>query len=454
MPFHKSGSKSDLTNYRGISILPRLSLCLEKMLFIFIYSNVRHKLSRRQHGFVKKRSTFTQLLEYVENIYKCIDANQNFCSVYFDIQKAFDSVSHKQLLNKLSSFGFDENFIMLISSNLSNRSQRVRINNILSYKGYISSGVPQGSILGPLLFLIYINDLPDVVKYSSPSLFADDLKLLYRDNCYDNFQSDLDSVETWATQNGLDFHPEKTKFISNNSFIFNIYLNGSEICSVDHIKDLGIYISPTLSWNHHVSAKLGKATECFHYLKRNVPFNSPVKTKLQMYISCVRSILLYNSCIWYPNLSKLRDLENFQKKAVKWIIGSTNYTDSLVMLNILPICYQIIFTDCLLFFKLLHNCYDFDINEYVTVSESRPGNRSSQRMVLSVPLTRKFCSLGSFFQRTIHIVNSVLAKVDINSTTTVSQTKTLLFNFLKQQLQSTFNLNNPCTFFIKCVPEH
>ena len=120
------------------------------------------------------------------------------------------------------------------------------------------------------------------------------------------------------------------------------------------------------------------------------------------------------------------------------------------MLNILPICYQIIFTDCLLFFKLLHNCYDFDINDYVTVSESRPGNKSSQRMVFSVPLTRKFCSLGSFFQRTFHSINSVLAKIDINSTTTVSQTKTLLFNFLKQQLQSTFNLDNPCTFFIKC----
>ena len=154
-----------------------------------------------------------------------------------------------------------------------------------------------------------------------------------------------------------------------------------------------------------------------------------------MYISCVRSILLYNSCIWYPNLSKLRDLEKFQKKAVKWKIGSTKYIDSLVMLNILPICYQIIFTDCLLFFKLLHNCYDFDINDYVTVSESRPGNRSSQRMVFSVLLTRKFCSLGSFFQRTIHSVNSVLAKVDINSTTTVSQTKTLLFN----SLNSNFN---------------
>ena len=235
MLFYKSGPKSDITNYRGISI------CLEKPLFNIIYSNILHKLSRRQHGFVKKRSTFTQLLEYVENIYKCIDANENICSVYFDIQKAFGAVSHKQLLNKLSSFGFDEIFIMLISFDLSNRSQRVRINNILAYKGYISSGVPQGNILGPLLFLNYINDLPDVVKYSSRSLFADDLKLLYRDSCHDNFQSDLDLVETWATQNGLDFHPDKSKFNSN---IFKLYLNGSEICSVDHIKDLGIYISP------------------------------------------------------------------------------------------------------------------------------------------------------------------------------------------------------------------
>ena len=124
-----------------------------------------------------------------------------------------------------------------------------------------------------------------------------------------------------------------------------------------------MYISPTLSWNHHVSAKLGKATKCFHYLKRNVPLNSPVKTKLQTYISCVRSILLYNSCIWFPNLSQLLDFEKFQKKAVKWIIGFTNHTDSLVMLNILPICYQIIFLNCLLFFKLFYNCYNFDNND-------------------------------------------------------------------------------------------
>ena len=142
--------------------------------------------------------------------------------------------------------------------------------------------------------------------------------------------------------------------------------------------------------------------------------------------------------------------EKIPEKAVEWIICSSNYTDSLVMLNILPISYQFIFTDCFPFFKLLHNCYDFDINDYVTVSESRPGNRSSQSMVFSVPHNRKFCSLGRFFQRTIHSVNSFLAKVDINSTTTVSQTKTLLFNFFKQQIQSTFNLNNPCTFFIKC----
>ena len=239
MLFLKSGPKSDITNYRGISILPRLSLCLEKLLFNFICSNVRHKLSRRQHGFVKKRSTFTQLLEFVENIYKCIDANENFCSVYFDIQNAFDSVSHKQFLNRLSSFGFDENFIMLISSYLSNRSQRVRINNILSYKGYISSGVPQGSILGPLLFLIYINDLPDVVKYSSPSLFAYDLKLLYRDNCHENFQSDLDSVETWATQNGLDFHPDKTKLISKKALFSIFILTGQKYALLKYAQRLG-----------------------------------------------------------------------------------------------------------------------------------------------------------------------------------------------------------------------
>ena len=205
IPFFKSGSKIDVCNYKGISILPRLSLVLEKILFNFVYNRVRDELSNAQHGLRCRRSTFTLLLDYIDKVYSSCDGNIDYNSVYFDVQK---------LLFKLRAFGFNDAFFELLSSYLSGSTQRVGINTYLSSGTAVPSGVPQGSILGPLLILIFINDLPDCVKSSSCYLFADDLKLFSKFS-HELFQNDINSVASWVKYKGLIFHPSKTVLLTN-----------------------------------------------------------------------------------------------------------------------------------------------------------------------------------------------------------------------------------------------
>ena len=235
------------------------------------------------------------------------------------MQKLYDSVSHNVLLNNLTAFGFELSFFCLISSYLSNCVQSGRVNIFLSFKGLVSSGVPQGSVLGPLQFLIHFNNLPDVVYLSIPYPFADDLSFLYSDSCLNNLQSDIHGVSLClcCNLNGLDFHLDKTKLISNvSSTIF--YLNdASPIECVEQVKDC-FFNSSWSSWIHHIGSQFGKASRSFcKKKKKNAAFNSPIKTKHQMYISCVRSNLLYNYCTRYPSFTFLHKLENLQNNAAR-----------------------------------------------------------------------------------------------------------------------------------------
>ena len=179
IPLQKSKSKSDVTNYRGISIFLRLSLLLKKKNFFFVLSIPKFGISCLiGNRYLQKRSFLTQNLGHIDKIYSCNDVNEDFFAVYLDKQKEFDNVSHNFLLNKLTVFVFVDAIIRLISSYLLKGIQRVPLNQYLSSEGHVSSTVPQDSILGPQHFLICIKDLPDVVNHSIPYLFADDLKLL------------------------------------------------------------------------------------------------------------------------------------------------------------------------------------------------------------------------------------------------------------------------------------
>ena len=154
------------------------------------------------------------------------------------------------------------------------------------------------------------------MKSSSCYLIADDLKLFSKSSP-ELFQNDINSVANWVKFNGLIFHPSKTVLLTNvtNSQFF---LNDIAINISNSVKDLGVNLCPDLNWNHHINTKLGKSMRSFYYIERTVPFSAPVKTKLSVYVACVQSILLYNSCVWNPNVTLLKKMEKLHKKVAKW----------------------------------------------------------------------------------------------------------------------------------------
>ena len=202
---YKSGDKSNLRNYRPISLLCNISKILESLIYNKVIKFIHKSISSHQFGFQKHKSTLQQLLKYFNDL--CISNNPTD-TIYLDFTKAFDSVSRNELLLKLWSMGITGNLWKWFECYLTNRIQRVSVNNYLSTPLPVISGVPQGSILGPLLFLIYINDLPSVVTSSKVLLFANDAK------CYKTIhnlsdihllQLDLDSLTNWSQTNHLFF---------------------------------------------------------------------------------------------------------------------------------------------------------------------------------------------------------------------------------------------------------
>ena len=266
-PIHKSGDKSTISNYCPISLLCCISKVLEKIIFDKVYDFVKAFISDLQFGFVKNRSMLQQLLLYSELLSSAYDDCHQVDSIYLDIRKAFDTVPHTKLLSKLWDAGITGNLWVFFKAYLSDRRQCVVINTQSSEWLPVSSGVPQGSILGPLMFILYINDLPSLPSSSHPFLFAVDTK------CYTHvlslsdsslLQADLDRICYWSSQSSLAFNMSKCCLLSfHNRSVSSVYstyhLDGAPIPSLDHCRDLGVILSNNLSWSLQYDAISAKA---------------------------------------------------------------------------------------------------------------------------------------------------------------------------------------------------
>jgi len=316
IPLYKKGNKEDPANYRPISLTCILCKSLEHIVSsnLSAHFNKYNILYDLQHGFREKRSCETQLLQLIDDLARNMSSGQQTDLILLDFSKAFDKVNHLKLLFKLQEHGVDKDTLSWIKSFLIGRTQRVALDGELSSEVPVTSGVPQGSVLGPLLFLLYINDLPKSIT-SQVRLFADDTAVyLTINNMHDchTLQEDLDKLMKWEHLWDMEFNPSKCQVLNitrnKSKFSFNYRLHGQILETVDNAKYLGVDISKDLSWNTHINRITNNANKSLGFLRRNIQTRNSNIRQLA-YKTIVRPQVEYASSVWSPHT-----LQNIQKK--------------------------------------------------------------------------------------------------------------------------------------------
>ena len=383
IPIYKGkGRKCEPANYRPISLTSICCKVYERIIRRTIVNHLKCNdlISHAQHGFLSGKSTQTQLLECINDWTKSIDSKKSVDVFYLDIAKAFDTVSHPKLLKKLESYGISGDLLRWIEDFLSFRTQYVSVKNCDSSRKKVDSGVPQGSVLGPVLFLIYINDLAKVVKNCSLKMFADDTKIYFKcDQATDRtlLEIDLELVFEWAKMNQLSIAMQKCFVLhlgpanSKNQYV----IDNVPLASEKFVKDLGVYVSESAHFNLHISKICSKSYYMINLIFRSFICRDP-KFLISMFNIYVRSILEFNSCVWSPcDIGLINQLEKVQKRFTKRIPALTNlsYSDRLKRLNQATLETRRLQADLIQTYKIISGHDNLNFNDFFSF---RPHNYS------------------------------------------------------------------------------
>ena len=412
VPIFKTGDCSDVVNYRPIAIQSAIPKILEGIVADYIALCSSSLIITEQHGFTNKKSTMTNLLIFENYIFKGFEIGCQIDAVYTDFRKAFDKVVLRLLLRKLKALGFSNQIISWLTSFLTDRLLQVKFLSFLSKSYTALSGVPQGSHLGPILFLLFINDIGDHLTLPF-LLFADDLKLFYmiksEFDCI-NLQRNLNVLNDWCVKNCLNLNYSKCKVISfgkcKNKISFDYSIDNNILQRVSTVNDLGILFDESLSFTDHIEAICKDSMKLLGFIIRSTKDFTNIHTLKLLFVSLVRSKLEYLTVIWSPFYAcHILRIERIQHKFLRVInyrlgysIDQLNYKDLMSSLNLLSLDNRRSQNYAIVLFKLLNyeiNCTDIlnEINIFVPNYITRYSpffkiNTSTRNYILNTPINR------------------------------------------------------------------
>ena len=399
-PLHKGGNKSLASNYRPVALTSHLIKIFEKILrkHIVKHMNDNHLFNSNQHGFRSGRSCLSQLLEQFDIILNILDDDANVDVVYLDFSKAFDKVDHAIVLQKIRNLGIKGDIYQWLKSFLTGRFQSVTVNGVLSDPQNVISGVPQGSVLGPLIFLILLGDIDNDVLHSFVKSFADDTRVTKSVRSREDaqlLQNDLDKIYEWTTNNNMELNDLKFELLryGRNQNLkdetFYTSPSGKVITTKDVVKDLGVQMSNDCLFKKQIDLCIEKAKNLISWILRSF-ISRDVTTMITLYKSLVIPVLEYCSVLWNPTaVGQIRQIEEIQKSYVRSINGmrDKNYWDCLKGMKMYSLQrrrerYRIIYV-----WKILENLVP-NINNTLTTKENPRLGRLCN-IVVSDPKNRR-----------------------------------------------------------------
>ena len=372
----------------------------------------------------------------------------------------FYSVNHTKLLHKLEKIGFSGKLFNWLREYLHNRSQRVVLNGCTSEWVPVTSGVPQGSILGPLLFLLFINDMPDSAKNSILAMFADDAKCFRRivniDDCI-ALQKDLDELYRWSNYWKLNFNSSKCKIISftrnHNPIKFDYAINGEPLENVSSFCDLGVTVYCFLTHNVHIHNIINKCNKVNGKIRRAVGYKAPASVTLNMYKALIRPIAEYSSSLWSPFYkSHIESVERIQRNFTRYGMHYPllNYKERCEIMNLLPLSFRREMADIKLLYESMYKTnFSNNISELVKTYTPNPHLHSSRKGLLLQPQQLRTETYKGFCtNRIVTLWNQLPPALRVDQSFSIFVNELEVF-YLKK-FNDTFMCNNVCSWTSTC----